>query len=227
MKALVIMWKSHLLVWQTHLFTKLMVVSRSLHTVAYCNVAQLLSVLRNDITACQDADLCYAFSMKKNAKSVVLHMYEGWEISSILFSFLRPWLLHLVIGISTRAVHISRACYFNKILPFLFQNQSKPRNVKWCLTMLLKMKMSWISQLDRPLTSSKRFVEWRWFFCPSLKVSWWEIEMLPPSQSSGVVKIEKRKICISRISDQNGISRLYNILEIYHSGPVPLIYIFF
>ena len=31
---------------------------------------------------------------------------------------------------------------------------------------------------------------------------------------------------ISRVSDQNGVSHLYNMLEIYHSGPEPLIYMF-
>ena len=30
--------------------------------------------------------------------------------------------------------------------------------------------------------------------------------------------------CISRVPDQNGISQLYNMLEIYHSGLEPLKY---
>ena len=30
--------------------------------------------------------------------------------------------------------------------------------------------------------------------------------------------------CISRVSDQNGVSPLYIVLEIHHSGPDPLIY---
>ena len=36
-------------------------------------------------------------------------------------------------------------------------------------------------------------------------------------------KLLRRASSISRVSDQNGVSRLYNMHEIYHSGPEPLI----